>query len=85
MPEEMIMKEARWKLGQEYTKEEYDNFAAKYQYESLPTFLRIKEFEVDYDPEKIEAIERRVIECRNYINNSILPALEANAKKYKDA
>lgn len=85
MPEEMIIREAKWKLGQDYTFDEFSEFAAKYQYDTLPAFLRIKEYEIVYDPEKIEAVKKRVLECRDYINNSILPALEDNAKKYKDA
>lgn len=84
MPEEMILKEARWKLGPEYTLEEYEKFAAQFRYDDLPAYLRIKEFEVEFDPEKIKAIKRRVMECRDYINNIILPALEVNAKKYRD-
>ena len=82
MPEEMILKEARWKLGYEYTSEQYQEFADQFRYDDLPPYLRIKEFEVEYSEEKVEAIKKRVLECREYINNTILPALEANAKKY---
>jgi len=82
MPEEMILKEARWKLGQEYTQAEYEKFAAQFRYDDLPAYLRIKEFDIEYSEEKIEAIKRRVLECRDYIHNIILPALEINARKY---
>jgi hypothetical protein len=83
MPEEMIQKEARWKLGQEYTQAQYDEFAKQFRYDDLPAYLRIKEFYVEHEPEKIKAIKRRVMECRDYIQNIILPALESNARKYK--
>lgn len=82
MPEEIIEKEARWKLGPDHTREEYLEFAKNYQYDDLPAYLRIKEYEVAYDPDKIEAVKKRVRECRDYIENTILPALEKNAKKY---
>ena len=83
MPEEMIMKEARWKLGYEYTEDQYQEFADQFRYDDLPPYLRIKEFEVEYSEEKIEAIKKRVLECRDYINNTILPRIEENSKKYK--
>lgn len=82
MPEEIIEKEARWKLGAEYTREQYLEFARNYQYDDLPAYLRIKEYEIAYDPDKIEAVKKRVQECRDYIENTILPALERNAQKY---
>lgn len=84
MPEEMIQKEARWKLGTEFTRAEYEKFAEQFRYDSLPPYLRIKEYEVEHDETAIEAIKKRVLECREYINNTILPALETNAKKYTD-
>ena len=83
MPEEMIIKEARWKLGSEYTRPQYDEFAAQYLYNDLPAYLRIKEYEIPYDEEKVEAIKNRVLQCREYINNVIVPSIEANAKKYQ--
>jgi len=82
MPEEQIEKEARWKLGADYSLEDYNNFAKNYKYDDLPAYLRIKEYEVAYDPDKLEAVKKRVLECREYIENTILPALERNAKKY---
>jgi hypothetical protein len=84
MPEEMLRKEARWKLGQEFTEIEFNELAAQYQYDNLPPCLRLKEFEVDWDEEAIEAVKRRILECRKYIETSIIPALEINAAKYGD-
>lgn len=83
MPEDMIQKEARWKLGAEFTREEYESFAAQFRYDDLPAYLRIREYEVEYDESCIDAIKKRVLECRAYINNTIIPALEMNAKKYQ--
>ena len=83
MPEEMIMKEARWKLGYEFDQSQYQEFAEQFRYDDLPAYLRIREFEIPYDEEKIEAIRARVIECRAYINDTILPALEENKMKYQ--
>lgn len=39
---------------------DYSNISSKY---------RIKEFEIDYDPEFIEQVRNRVIECREYIQS----------------
>lgn len=84
MPEEMIQKEARWRLGYEFTELEYEQFSAQFRYDDLPAHLRLKEFEVEWDPELVEAIKRRVIECRKYINDVIMPAIAANVEKYGD-
>ena len=67
MPEEMIRKEAFFKLGKEYTIEEYSAFEEERKYSHLPDYLRIKRFTVAFDSEKIEAIRNKVIECRRYI------------------
>lgn len=83
MPEEMIEREARFRLGPNFTQEQYKEFAAQFKYDDLPPFLRLKEFPIAYDADKIEAIRRRVEQCREYINQNILPTLQANANKYK--
>lgn len=69
MPEDMIQKEVRWKLGEEYTKEQYDKFYSTFIYSDLPDNLRIKRFEFDHDIEIIKSIEERVLECREYIKH----------------
>lgn len=38
-----------------------------YEYESLPTTKRVKEFNVDFDPKAVKEIEKRVIQIREYI------------------
>lgn len=83
MPEEMIEREARFRLGPNFTQDQYKEFAAQFKYDDLPPFLRLKEFPIAYDADKIEAIRRRVEQCRGYINQNILPTLHANADKYK--
>lgn len=83
MPEEMILREARYRLGQEYSFEEYEEFAAQFRYDDLPPHLRLKEYEIQYDAEKIAAIEKRVLECRAYIQSVILPELLKNQNKYQ--
>jgi hypothetical protein len=40
-------------------------------YSIYPDYLRIKEFEIAYDPEFIERVKNRVIECRNYIESNL--------------
>lgn len=82
MPDEMIRKEAKWILGPEYTQAEYEEFAAKFQYDEMPPYLRIKQFEVCYDEEKMQAIRNRVEQCRQYIKENIIPAIELNMAKY---
>jgi len=84
MPEEMIIKEARWKLPQDYTPEQYEAFAAQYRYDHLPPCLRLKEFEVEVTQDKIDAIRQRVEDCRAYIANVLLPEVEKNRAKYQD-
>lgn len=84
MPDEMLYREARWKLGQEFTKEEFDEWAKMYRYDELPPFLRIKEFEVVWNEDDIAAIEKRVKECRQYIEDVIKPELQKNVRRYGD-
>lgn len=84
MPDEMLYREARWKLGQEFTKEEFDEWAKMYRYDELPPCLRIKEFEVVWNEDDIAAIEKRVKECRQYIEDVIKPELQKNVRRYGD-
>lgn len=82
MPEDMIRKEARWKLPEGYKEAEYEEFAAQFRYDDLPPYLRLKQYEVEYSEEKIEAIKNRVLECRKYIETVLLPEVEKNFKKF---
>ena len=84
MPEEMIQKEARWRLGYEFSELEYVEFSAQFRYDDLPAHLRLKEFEVEWDEESYLAITNRVLECRQYINDVILPSIIENLERYGD-
>jgi len=85
MPDEMIRKEARFskQLPEGYTEAEYEEFAAQFRYDDLPPYLRIKQYEVEYNEEKIEAIKTRVKECRKYIETVLIPEVEKNFKKFQ--
>jgi len=85
MPDEMIRKEARFskQLSEGYTEQEYEEFAEQFRYDDLPPYLRIKQYEVEYNEEKIEAIKTRVKECRKYIETVLIPEVEKNFKKFQ--
>jgi hypothetical protein len=85
MPDEMIRKEARFskQLPEGYTEAEYEEFAAQFRYDDLPPYLRIKQYDVEYNEEKIEAIKTRVKECRKYIETVLIPEVEKNFKKFQ--
>lgn len=85
MPDEMIRKEARFskQLPEGYTEQEYEEFAAQFRYDELPPYLRIKQYDVEYSEEKIEAIKTRVNECRKYIETVLIPEVEKNFKKFQ--
>jgi hypothetical protein len=50
---------------------DYDTFAKDYRYNEIDEAYRIRIFEIERDDSVIDAINGRVIECRNYINNLI--------------
>jgi len=85
MPDEMIRKEARFskQLSEGYTEQEYEEFAEQFRYDDLPPYLRIKQYDVEYSEEKIEAIKTRVNECRKYIETVLIPEVEKNFKKFQ--
>jgi len=87
MPDEMIRKEARFskQLSEGYTEQEYEEFAEQFRYDDLPPYLRIKQYDVEYSEEKIEAIKTRVNECRKYIETVLIPEVEKNFKKFNKA
>jgi hypothetical protein len=71
MPERQLNKEAFYRYGNEITKEQYEALKAQYTYDGLDDKLRIRQFKIDYDPEKIEQIKARVLLCREYIHTLI--------------
>lgn len=82
MPDEMLEREARWKLGVDHSRDEFNQYAAQFRYDDFPPHLRLKEFEILWDEEAIQQVRARVEECRAYINKTILPMLAANMEKY---
>jgi hypothetical protein len=40
-------------------------------YSNVPSHLRIKEFSFDYDPEFIELVKQRVLDCREHVINNL--------------
>jgi len=50
---------------------DYDTFAKDYRYNEIDEAYRIRIFEIERDDDVIDAINGRVIECREYINNLI--------------
>ena len=83
MPEDMIEREARYKLGQFYTRDQYEAFAANYQYDDLPPAMRLKKYPVEYDEEKVQAIANRVVECRNYVESVLWPTYLNNINQFE--
>lgn len=73
-PGHLVEREARaraWDLGMEDVEAElYDEVLSEMTYSNLPDVIRIKSFYIDYDQDKVDAIKARVIECREYINQS---------------
>lgn len=49
------------------TPDEVDIYC-NFDYTSLPTNLRVKSYDVEYDEEVVKQIEERVVLCREYIN-----------------
>jgi hypothetical protein len=71
-PEFIVEREARSKaydMGMdEVDLDLYDEVLKRHTFSNLPIELRIKSFDIEYNPERIEQIKNRVIECRNYID-----------------
>lgn len=70
-PDEIIRREAFFKLGRDYEDEQYEEFAEQYKYSQFPKLMRVKQFEFEFDPILIESIKKRVLECRVYIETLI--------------
>ena len=78
MPHDMIERELRFKLKDGYTKEEYDFYYSRYIYSNIPDKFRVKSFNVKRDESAKKAIEKRVLECRQYIASKISTAIFAD-------
>lgn len=82
-PDEIIEKEARYKLPYGFDREQYEAFSMSYKYEHLPAYLRIKKFSFQRNREIEISIAERVMECRKYIDTVLMPMIEAQMKIYK--
>lgn len=71
-PQHLIEREARnycyYNGYDQMDMEIYNKFHEKLTYDDLPDELKIKIYNIDYDPEMIKKIKLRVNECREYIN-----------------
>lgn len=73
-PEDMIkMEEKRLKYNFVGSDEDYEaackDLRRNHIYGDIPNEDRIRIFKVDFNEERIERIKRRILECREYLNN----------------
>ena len=73
MPEDVLQREARYKLGDGYTQEEYEAYRANYVYEDLPVYQRLRRFDVEYDEQRIQEVKNKVEQCQFYIDSVLWP------------
>lgn len=85
MPEDVLQREARYKLGEGYTQEEYEAYRANYVYDDLPVYQRLRRFDVEYDEAKIEAMQKRVEQCQVYIDTVLWPQYLKNMEVFTDS
>ncbi len=66
------MSRLSWKEGYrgEVPPEVYQKVKDDMTYSDLPASLRLKVFEVEFNPDRIKAIQDRVLVCRRYIENT---------------
>jgi len=73
MPGHLLEREARYKANDlglvELEPEQEQEVIARHTYSNLPYNLRVKTFPIKKDPERIEQIKNRVIECREFITD----------------
>jgi hypothetical protein len=71
-PDEIIDKEARFRLPQGYTQEEFIRFRETFIFSHFPKEMRLKVFEIKMAEEVLEKIAAqiysRVFQCREYLN-----------------
>ena len=84
-PDEVVLSEAWSKARElkiELTEELLEVTREKLTFSHLPTWMRIKVFEVIRNDDRIAKIADQVTRCRQYINAVIIPELEAHCRKY---
>lgn len=74
-PQHLIEREARnycyFNGYDDLDMEIYNEFHKKLTYDDLSDELKFKIYDIDYNPYDIDKIKKRVIQCRNYINELI--------------
>ena len=75
-PIDLIEKEAFWHAKNngydELDSEIYDKFLNDMTYSSIPDSLKIKKFDIERNETVIEAIQSRVLQCRDYLQTLIV-------------
>ena len=64
MPEDLLERELARSKGMDSS--EAEEIVRFHTYSNLPDKLRIRKFDIEYDPKAIESIRSRVEECREY-------------------
>lgn len=74
-----------WKIAKKEGAEEpdinhWDEAEKRLNYDHLPESMRIKVYEFDINNQRIDEMKKRVIECRAYIKNVLIPLIIKNNK-----
>jgi hypothetical protein len=75
-PDDILHWLAVKEFGPGYIRAQFDELKEQHRYSHLPNWLRIREYEFEYDAAAIERVYARVIQCREYIN-TLVSKLEA--------
>ncbi|MGL4641324.1 MAG: hypothetical protein ACRCVX_16555 [Shewanella sp.] len=75
MPEDMLTKKARYEIGFDYTKDQFEAYAKNYRYSDVDPALRIIRYDIDYSEQATCQIAERVKNCRLYIQKVLDPAI----------
>jgi len=62
-------------VAEEWTQEKYEYLYPNYQFNDIPNKNRIKTFKVEFDKSVPDKIKERVLLCRKYINETLLPQI----------
>lgn len=77
LAEKLARKEAQQKklLDWEVEMHHWDAAKEKLTYDNIPEEFRIKVYEFDRDDALIESMQKRVVECREYLKSNLIPLL----------
>jgi hypothetical protein len=62
--------------------EDWDEAQRRLSYDTLPEWMRIKTYNFERNDELIDAMKKRVLECRGVIETEILPMLKEQEKQF---